>query len=74
MPARQSSIYKFLKSAGRGSAGYSNRQIAEILKWPINVVTPRVLELRELGYVELAGRRADHRSGISVMHWKVSDK
>lgn len=42
-----------------------NKQIAEHMKWPINSVTPRVLELRHKGKVvqayiskDLSGRRA----------------
>jgi hypothetical protein len=67
----QSKVLQFLRSAGPQSDGYNNRQIAQILKWPINCVTPRVLELRELGLVVLAGKRKDTFTGLTVMHWKV---
>lgn len=69
---RQQEVLTFLKSAGHGSAGYSNRQIAQILGRPINAITPRVLELRQDGFVELAGYRKDAISGVTVKAWKIS--
>lgn len=68
---KQAEVLRLLTSAGSGSEGYNNRQIAKILNWPINTVTPRVLELREQGKVVLAGRRVDHYTGRTVMHWKI---
>jgi hypothetical protein len=65
-------VYKFLKSAGAGSDGYSNRQIALIMRRPINTITPRIFELREAGVVVLAGRRVDPYSGVTVSCWRIA--
>lgn len=69
---KQSEVLRLFRAAGRESAGYNNRQVAQILGWPINTVTPRVLELREAGKLELAERRPDNLTGRTVMHWRVS--
>lgn len=65
-------VYKFLKTFGTGTAGYSNRQIALIMKRPINTITPRIFELRQAGVVVLAGKRKDTYSGIEVSHWRIA--
>lgn len=70
--AKEHPVYKFLKSAGVGSDGYSNRQIAAIMGRPINTITPRVFELRGAGVVVLAGKRKDLYSGIEVSHWRIA--
>lgn len=67
-------VYKFLKTFGTQSAGYSNRQIAAILGKPINTITPRVFELRQAGVVVLAGKRKDLYSGIEVSHWRIASE
>jgi transposase len=65
-------VYKFLKTFGTGTAGYSNRQIAAIMGRPINTITPRIFELRQAGVVVLAGKRKDTYSGIEVSHWRIA--
>jgi len=49
----------------------SNKQIAFILGWEINSVTPRVLELRTLEQVKFAGYREDPKTGRHEMMWSV---
>jgi len=50
---------------------YSNSELAEILEWSINRVTPRVKELRERGLLESAGKRNCDITGRFVMTWKL---
>jgi DNA-binding IclR family transcriptional regulator len=50
---------------------FSNRHLANNLGWPINSVTPRCKELRELGYVVDAGRIFDVTTQRSVLTWKL---
>jgi hypothetical protein len=69
---KQAEVLRLLANAGNGSEGYNNRQISLFLGWPINTVTPRVLELREMGKVELAGRRVDPMTQRTTMFWKVA--
>jgi hypothetical protein len=47
----------------------SNKQISMILGWPINSVTPRVLELRTMEKVKFAGQRQDLKTGRHEMMW-----
>ena len=49
----------------------SNKQIASILGWEINSVTPRVLELRALEQVKFAGYQTDNKTGTREMMWSV---
>ena len=49
----------------------TNKQIAMILGWEINSVTPRVLELRTLEQVKFAGYREDPKTGRHEMMWSV---
>ncbi len=64
----QASIYAV--SAEHGPV--SNKQIATILGWPINSVTPRVLELRTKEMVKFAGQREDLKTGRHEMMWEVA--
>lgn len=49
----------------------NNRQIGERLHWPINAITPRVLELREKHRVESAYIDKDV-TGRRVNFWRVA--
>ena len=48
----------------------NNQEIAEHLGWPINSVTPRVQELRELGKVEEAFRDIYPKTNRRVIYWR----
>lgn len=72
VPPKEHPVYKFLKTFGTETAGYSNRQIAAIMGRPINTITPRIFELRQAGVVVLAGKRKDLYSGIEVSHWRIA--
>lgn len=67
-------VYKFLRTFGTSTAGYSNRQIAAIMGKPINTITPRIFELRQAGVVVLAGKRKDLFSGVEVSHWRIASE
>lgn len=49
-----------------------NRQIAAYLKWPINTVTPRILELRGKGHVVAAYIGTDV-TGRQATFWKIKE-
>lgn len=49
----------------------SNERIAEHLGWYPHQVTPRVLELRQLGYVEWAGESVSAISKRRVSLWRI---
>lgn len=47
-----------------------NQEIAKLLNWEINRVTPRVLELRDAGYVEEAYRDKYEPTNRTVIYWR----
>jgi len=51
--------------------GLSNREIANVIGKPINCVTPRVKELRNMGLVVNIGIKFDEYTNRNVMIWKV---
>lgn len=65
---RQRSVYNTIKVLGSPN----NEQIAEFLKWPINTITPRVLELRAFGMVAHEGYTFS-KSGRRTKMWSVCD-
>ncbi|HYK01325.1 MAG TPA: hypothetical protein VE974_06185 [Thermoanaerobaculia bacterium] len=50
-----------------------NEAIARALEWPINTVTPRVKEMRELGEVVEAGYTVT-KSGRKAHLWKLKEE
>lgn len=56
--ARQDVVAKALKQHGP----MSNKQISVTLNWPINCITPRVKELREMGMVAETGYHYDENT------------
>jgi len=63
--ARQKQVLDTLKNYG----GLSNREISLISRIPINVVTPRVLELRKMGIIIPLGTKKDPQTGFHVNVW-----
>jgi len=51
--------------------GVSNREISVILHKPINTVTPRVKELRAMGFVKFHHDKIDRRTGRRVKAWEA---
>lgn len=49
--------------------GLTNAEIAYYLQWPINRVTPRVKELRDLGYVHYYAQRQCKITGSTANVW-----
>lgn len=48
-----------------------NRDLAKLLFWEINQVTPRIKELRDLNLVICCGYKVDEDTKKNVMVWKV---
>ena len=55
------------------SIDYTNMELAEILGWSINRVTPRVLELRNMGYLTLSTRRQCNVTRNSAYAWRLKE-
>lgn len=51
--------------------GIDNLGIAQRLSMPINSVTPRVKELREMRRVREAGKQMNSETGRPTMRWEV---
>lgn len=64
---RQTVVFDFIKQSGE----VCNFDIAEGLGWPINSVTPRVLELRNMFLVESCSRRLS-KSGRPAFFWRIN--
>jgi DNA-binding MarR family transcriptional regulator len=67
---RQHSVLQWLEQNGPAS----NREIAEGLKWPVNAVTGRVFELRDMELVADAGTKVDGITGRRVHVWRTVPK
>jgi len=63
---RQKEVYDVIEQY----VNVCNQDISMILKLPINSVTPRVKELRDIGFVEHAGFKINDNNK-RVMTWKV---
>lgn len=55
----------------RHSEPLSNSEIAKLLGWEINRVTPRVKELRKMKLVAELGRRKCRITGMNVLVWGI---
>lgn len=64
---RQRTVYELLAK----NKPMSNKEIAEILHWPINTITPRVKELRDMGLVVEYGVQKCPKTGRSEILWGV---
>ena len=57
-----------------GGREMTAREIAEELGYTdLNAVKPRLTELKELGRVEVVGKRKDHVTNINVAVWRIAD-
>ena len=66
--ARQATVLGALQ----GSEPLTNSEIGQKLGWTINRVTPRVLELREMGRVADRGKRKCRVTGRNAYAWAVA--
>jgi len=67
---RQRQVYAALAS----KVNQTNTEISRVLDIPINTVTPRVKELRELGLVIEDEERTCSVTGRRAKAWKVADQ
>lgn len=63
---KQYEVYEVIR---KSKCGVSNKEIARALFWPINTITPRCHELRQLGLVEQAGYK--FVDGRKVISWRA---
>lgn len=52
----------------------SNANVADILGWSINTVTPRVKELRDNGYLVYKGVKKCIKTGRIAMQWGIEEE
>lgn len=52
----------------------SNRDIAKLLGWDINRVTPRTKELMDGGEIQRGGKKVDVLTNRAVYFWEVRKK
>lgn len=68
LSACQEEIFSFMQTYR--DRDFTNKQLAWELRKPINTVTPRVLELRDLGLVVFS-KYVLQENGRRAMAWKV---
>ena len=66
---KQSAILAFLVRKGP----MTNKQLSQETGWPINCITPRIKELRDMGVVTNAGFRLDHNTNRIETVWMAKD-
>ena len=66
---KQTQVLAFLVRRGP----MSNRGLSKAMGWPVERITPRVNELRNLGLVELAGHELDTETNRVVCVWKAKE-
>ncbi len=66
---KQSIVLNKLEELGKAS----NQDIADALNWPINRVTGRMKELRDLKLVEFAGAKTS-RLNTTVKTWRIAEE
>jgi DNA-binding IclR family transcriptional regulator len=67
---KQAAVLDTLKNKRFFTDDMTNNEIAHALGWPINSVTGRVYELREMALVEPSDKRPCRISGRTCMAWK----
>lgn len=65
--AKQAAVYRIIVT----NPGIDNLGIAEKLHMPINSITPRVKELREMKRVKECGKHHSNVTGRLVMGWEA---
>jgi hypothetical protein len=64
---RQKTVLRTLQEIGEAS----NKQISKLLGWPINTITPRVLELRNMGLVDFSREQVDLKTNRTEIVWRA---
>jgi DNA-binding IclR family transcriptional regulator len=67
---KQAAVLDVLKHKRFFTDDMTNNEIAHALGWPINSVTGRVYELREMALVEPSDKRSCRITGRTCMAWK----
>ena len=67
---QQNLVYNIIKHY----KGSSNLDISRVMRRPINSITPRVYELRELNLIEFSHKKRDRITGKSCRCWKIVEK
>jgi DNA-binding MarR family transcriptional regulator len=60
---------RVLQTLRKRSSPIHNRKLAVIMALPINIITPRMFELRKLGLVGHAGYTLDQGTNRTVSQW-----
>ncbi len=63
----QQKVYNMIVYLGEAN----NRELSEILNWPINRITPRVKELRDKRLVGVSRTGKDQKTKRMTIYWKV---
>jgi len=58
-----------LQTLRKSSHPLSNRMLSEVTDLPINIITPRCLQLRKMGLVTDKGREYDNVTNRTVWVW-----
>ena len=66
---KQNTVLAFLLKYG----SMSNKELAAKIGWPINTITPRVKELRDLGLLELDCIKWDQKTNRAESVWRVKN-
>lgn len=53
---------------------FTNAELANLLQWPINTITPRVKELRDLGLLVEDSIRKCSSTGRNAKAWKLKQE
>jgi hypothetical protein len=64
---KQRAVLKALQEIGEAS----NKQISNLLGWPINTITPKVLELRHMGLVDFSREQVDLKTNRTEIVWRA---
>ena len=69
--ARQKTILEAVQEIQNERENATNTEIAKHLNFPINTVTPRVFELRKMGYLTESVTRPCRATGRRAKTWRV---
>lgn len=70
--ARQIAVLEVYEHAD--GKDFTNEELAAALEWGVNRITPRVLELRNLGILEESRKRKCGITGREVHAWRIKDR
>lgn len=61
-------VVRTIRNLGRPAC---NAELADLLSWPINCITPRVKELRDNGILIDVGKKPGPPAGRMVHYWRL---